>query len=128
MLIKMVNSMLAFMLLVTTSGFTISRHYCGPNLISVTIDARAKSCCDDDKGGCCHDELEHFQLKEDFVLSGTNYGSVYGFPVELLLIHFVLMHAPVGEENSERTIAYTDSSPPPTTAHLRLALLQCYRC
>ena len=51
---------------ISTTGFTISKHYCCDRLVSVTINNEAKSCCDPESG-CCHNENERIELKEDFI-------------------------------------------------------------
>lgn len=64
---KIIHITLALTLLVVTMGFTVSKHYCGDNLVSISVNHEAKSCCDMD--GCCHNETNHYQLEEDFVYS-----------------------------------------------------------
>ena len=66
MLRKITHIILSSMLLVTTMGYTVSRHYCGDRLISISINAEAESCCGINSG-CCHDEPEYCQLEEDYV-------------------------------------------------------------
>jgi hypothetical protein len=51
---------------ISTTGFTLSKHYCGDILVSVTINNEAKSCCDSESG-CCHNENERFEVKDDFI-------------------------------------------------------------
>ncbi len=51
---------------ISTTGFTLSKHYCGDILVSVTINNEAKSCCDSENG-CCHNENERFEVKDDFI-------------------------------------------------------------
>jgi hypothetical protein len=58
--------MLATLLIITTVGFVISRHYCDNELISVSIDLPADRCCDDVAGNCCQNENETLILKVDF--------------------------------------------------------------
>lgn len=58
------NIIIAANLFVTTTGFTISRHYCGDELSSIAIDHKAPSCCD---SSChkCHTEEHFVKLKQD---------------------------------------------------------------
>jgi hypothetical protein len=58
---------IAFLVLSTTTGFSISKHYCSNNLVSITINHEAESCCDMDD--CCHNETNHYQLEDNFVFS-----------------------------------------------------------
>ncbi|NQU53711.1 MAG: hypothetical protein HQ522_14365 [Bacteroidetes bacterium] len=61
---KASHIILSLLLLTTTIGVAISKHYCGGNLISTSFFTEAKSCCDSDD--CCKNESEVFQLDEDF--------------------------------------------------------------
>ncbi len=45
-------------------GFAVSKHYCHSSLVDVSFFAKADSCCDD--GGCCTNENNFYQVKEDF--------------------------------------------------------------
>lgn len=60
---------ISLLLLVTTTGMTISKHFCDEFLISTSLFAEAESCCGEDS--CCHNETEFLQLKEDFQPSFT---------------------------------------------------------
>jgi hypothetical protein len=68
MLRKITNIFFASLLLVITAGFTITRHYCSDNLVSMNINSEAESCCDNQSCSRCHTDIEHFQFKEDWVL------------------------------------------------------------
>lgn len=57
---------LATLLILTTVGFVISRHYCSGELVSVQVDIPADNCCDEEADNCCHNESETFILKVDF--------------------------------------------------------------
>lgn len=64
MIQKLSHIILASLLLVTTMGMAVSKHYCHNSLVDVSFFAKAKSCCDD--GGCCTNENHFYQVKEDF--------------------------------------------------------------
>jgi len=55
---------LSLLLLISTVGFAVSKHYCGDALVDVAYNQNADSCCDD--GACCHNETLVYQLDEDF--------------------------------------------------------------
>ena len=59
------NIITACLLLVSTTGFSLSRHYCGEVLVEVAVNRQAETCCSDPD--CCHTETEFYQLDEDFV-------------------------------------------------------------
>jgi len=54
MIKKLTHIVLASLLLVTTMGLTVSKHYCHNSLVDVSFFSKAESCCDD--GGCCQNE------------------------------------------------------------------------
>lgn len=70
MLKKVSHILLSFLLLVTTTGLTINRHYCGDNLESISIFSEPQSCCE--MPNCCHNESIVIQLEEDFSISSFN--------------------------------------------------------
>lgn len=55
----------AIFMLVTTAGVTISKHYCGNNLQSISVVLEAKNCCDI-PSGCCHNEEVTLKIQDDF--------------------------------------------------------------
>lgn len=69
MIQKSLNIALACLVLITTSGFSLSKHYCGDEVASVSVITEAESCCD--MSSCCHTETEFYQLDDDFVLSAV---------------------------------------------------------
>ncbi len=68
MLRKFSHIILSFTLLVSTMGLVISKHYCGGDLVSVSVNHHSESCCG--MGGCCKNETHIYQVKEDFSASG----------------------------------------------------------
>ena len=70
MLQKIINISLVIILTFATIGFSISQHYCGNRLISVTVNDTAESCCGP-VGNCCQNEVIHLQIEDDFVVTGS---------------------------------------------------------
>ncbi len=64
MLKKISHIILSCLLLISTMGMTVSMHYCGEELISVSLLNEADSCCD--MGDCCQSETHVYQVNEDF--------------------------------------------------------------
>jgi hypothetical protein len=56
---------------VVTMGFSVSQHYCGDRLISVSVNETAESCCGPE-GDCCQNEVIYVQLDDDFVIDASN--------------------------------------------------------
>ena len=122
---KLANISLTFLLLATTTGFTISSHYCGSNVVSISIDKSPKSCCDNEKGNCCHNESEHFQLKEDFIAPDIGFDFKLSIPIDLGFIPFFPLNNIIQTGCSEDLIYYTDTPSPPKIQNV-LSRLQTY--
>ncbi len=105
---RFVHIIIAGLLLFTTTGFTISKHYCGGNLIDVAINATPDPCCDAD-AGCCSDEESFHQLKTDFIFSDiTNIQ-------DLILNYFVIPESDVlivKSEIKDAPLHYYANDPP----------------
>jgi hypothetical protein len=124
MIKKILHITLAFSLLVVTMGFTVSKHYCGDKLVSISVNHEAESCCDMD--GCCHNETNHYQLEDDFV---------YSFiitDVELtgidILFPFIFTSFNVDTELDSFTENIFSELPPPHKIQTALSLIQAYLC
>lgn len=123
MLKKILHIVFATLLLVTTMGLMVSKHYCGGQLVSVSLFHKADSCCGDD--GCCKNENQFFQVKDDFSAP-----TVFSVPlsVEINLLCQQLWQAESlfpAEQEEENT--FVDYSPPPLTVMEKLAEEQVYR-
>jgi hypothetical protein len=66
MLKKISSIFIAVLLLITTTGLTIDRHYCGESLVSVTF-GKSPDCCK--SPGCCHHHLRHIKINDSFQAS-----------------------------------------------------------
>jgi hypothetical protein len=125
MLRKITNIVVALFLLVSTTGITISMHYCGGKYVSSSINKEAKPCCDG-SGGCCENKTLHFEVKDDYV----NVAQIENSKIVELDILFPILFAlnlellPLEEKHE---LAFYDSSPPPKI-QTRLSLLQTYLC
>ncbi|WP_374174760.1 hypothetical protein [Flavobacterium tructae] len=68
---KCTGLFLAFLLLVSNIGFAFDVHYCGGEIVSVSLNTTAaapeKNCCgtSEKKASCCKDKVVHFEKKSD---------------------------------------------------------------
>ncbi len=72
---KITNIILSLLLLVSTTGLTIDKHYYGESLISISVMHKAESCCEG-PCKCCHNESTQIKVKEYFLsseISKNNY-------------------------------------------------------
>lgn len=123
---KIAHILLIAVLLISTMGFSLSKHYCGTRLVEVKINSEAKSCCGNGcKSNCCHNETIHFQLKDNFVGSpGLEISPA--LPTDLVLssdLIAVLFSPQISDIDSFIEKA---ESPPPKTLHTKLSEIQSY--
>jgi hypothetical protein len=98
------------LLLLSTSGLAISKHYCGGKLVATSVFIEADSCCDSDD--CCKNETEVFQLDEDFSVS-TAIELPESIQIDLLVVSLVLLKFSIEENSLLNEFLFTDSPPPP---------------
>ena len=124
---KIANILLVLLLLITTIGFFVSKHYCGSHLVEVSINSEAEPCCEDmNNSNCCHNETEYFQLKEDLVTPVSFENTrIAGFDILFPLV-FVYFFNVSG--NIETEILNSAESPPSPVIQAKLSLFQTYLC
>lgn len=123
---KLLHITFSLLLLAVTAGFTISKHYCGPRLVTVSVNHEAESCCDmEGTSNCCHNETKSFQLDEDFIASPILQNEIVK-SIDLFVITYILIDTNlISEEYIE---AFTAESPPPKNTQTVLSSLQSYLC
>ncbi|MBE9511743.1 MAG: hypothetical protein IMY71_12775 [Bacteroidetes bacterium] len=122
---KTANIILVLLLLTTTIGFSVSKHYCGSRLVEVSINSEAEPCCNDmGNSGYCHNETEYFQLIDDLItpvpLENTR---IAGFDVLFPLVFVYFFNAPGNIETE--VLNYAES---PSAIQAKLSFLQTYLC
>jgi hypothetical protein len=65
---KLIHLVLTFTLILATSGITVTRHYCGDKLESISVNSIHKSCCG---ANCpfCHNITHSYKVKDNFYAS-----------------------------------------------------------
>ncbi len=129
MIRKISHITIVFLLLLLTTGITISKHYCGNKLVDVVVMAGTAHNCAGDDGtcdmdGCCHNENHVFQLLEDYT-SPLVLDHVAFYPITLATITLDLLHENQFAEKTETTDY--DESPPPKLVGEMLSDIQVYR-
>ncbi|WP_346856905.1 hypothetical protein [uncultured Draconibacterium sp.] len=85
MLKKFSQIFLAILFMVTTMGMTVSKHYCGSSLQSVSVFSEIDPCCDMDTG-CCHDEQVNIDIEDDYSVTSNNFDfSIFALELPALL-------------------------------------------
>ncbi len=114
---------LSMVLLVSTIGMTVSKHYCGGEIVSVSVFHEADSCCD--MKGCCQNENHTYQVKDDFsspVITAIPVLAELDILGHDLLANESLLTVP----ESENPVSFIANSPPPKTIQTVLSLKQVY--
>lgn len=121
MIKKLSHIILATLLLVTTMGLAVSKHYCHSLLVDVSIFANANSCCD--SNGCCANENHFYQVEEDFSAP-----VISGIPAlaEIKVLHYTLLDADILMPNELNEEFVLNNAPPPPTVLEFLAEEQSY--
>ena len=121
---KFIHILIAGLFLFTTTGFTITKHYCGGNLVDVAINATPEACCDVNEGGCCTDESETFQLKENVTpVQSIDLDQEFSFDIQILVNDLFEVNLPqISESNS----CFEINIPPPDVTAF-LADIQSFR-
>jgi len=121
---KSVHIFLVIWLLVITTGYTVSRHYCGGDFINLAVNAEAEPCCGE--GGCCHIETEFYQLDEDFT-GPVFWENIQNEDTDQLF--WTLSVLVVNELNLTNKEIINYAEPPPCTdLSSQLSLFQSYLC
>ncbi|QIA08365.1 HYC_CC_PP family protein [Draconibacterium halophilum] len=121
MIKKLSHIILATLLLATTMGMAVSKHFCQSSLVDVSFFAKAESCCDD--GGCCSNENHFYQVKEDFSAPVV---STIPVLAEIDVLYQTLLEPNILAPNElTKEFELTNDPPPPTVMEL-LAEEQLY--
>jgi len=103
---------MSFVLILATTGLSISKHYCGNSLIRTTLGTEAKSCAMDmDMGhGCCDNETETLVIEDDFQVSQANFELAPEY--ELLVAYLATELASVNGKSVTQIPIPTNTGPP----------------
>ena len=73
MLRKIVHIVLVIFLMVLTTGISISKHYCGDEIVRISLSSEHQYCCAEGEFNCCKIIKEKIQLVENYLASQSNY-------------------------------------------------------
>ncbi|TKG94202.1 hypothetical protein EYV94_13015 [Puteibacter caeruleilacunae] len=121
---KASHIILTMLLLISTIGLAVSKHYCGGELISTAIFTEAESCCDSDN--CCNNQTEVFQFDEDYFVS-VNQEIPETSQLDLLAIAVVVFNLHITTSLIATTQEFVvRDAPPPPKIQVALAQRQSY--
>ena len=116
---------LSVLLLISSIGMVVSKHYCGTTLVSVHLDKEADSCCGEG-ADCCHNENEFFQIKDDYVAIANQISFENSVVLDVLFYQAIHFSMSAVTDNTDVFIAFNESPPPPLIQTV-LSSLQTYR-
>ena len=109
-------------LLIATTGLTISKHYCGESLISVSVYSEAEFCCKDCDS--CKNETVSIDPINDFVFSGSSFEFLENF--DLNFVEFATVIA-TNKFNFDLTKNYSEFGFSPQKFTSIFSLFQVFR-
>ena len=110
---KLANIFLIFLLLFSTTGVVISKHYCGEILQAIVLHDDTKSCCDSQEmpEDCCSDDVSVAKIDE-IQLSHLNVDLSFS-PYILYYTAFSLFEFSSEQLDETKFIAFFESPPIP---------------
>ena len=135
MLKKIVNSVLALLILLTSTSFTVNMHFCHEQLIDIAVLAPAKSCCNADVSegqSCgfndltqtshCKDKSISIETIGDFITSDFSFNFENEQQFELPWLSLSTLKQNNTEQNTFRSIR--DFKIPPPYSDVDLSEIQ----
>lgn len=129
MLKKAIHISVIVLLLFSTMGVTMYKHYCDGSLVSKSIGHEPKKCCGDDCKGC-HNESKTFKITDNY--EASNNSLTFKADVQKIFddfsLAFVLLHITFdsfSNNNLFTQIKICDT--PPLIAENQTAMLQVFR-
>ena len=119
MLHKILSIAMAFVVLLSTLSFTISKHYCGDTLVDTSLFSKAKSCgmqmqnssnkdCSIIKKNCCSEEQQLIEGQDNLKLDFTK----FDLQQKIFVSTFVYTYINLFEGITKESIHFKDYSPP----------------
>jgi hypothetical protein len=106
---KTIILLVSAILLLGTSGITVSMHYCGNSFISYNFTGKAKSCCGKNCKSC-HDKNIHIKVSDNYLMP---FISALPDVTDFLTFNLPVNFPNQGINNSiVCSKIYSDSSPP----------------
>ena len=117
-----INTALSLLLLISTIGLVVSTHYCGGEMVGISVFQEEEPCCDMD--GCCHNETHTYQVKNDFSTPAIATIPVLA-ELDILNHDLLFIEGLFAEPESDNT-TFIDFSSPPKNIQNVLSLKQVY--
>ena len=119
---KVTYTILILIVLLTTTGFSVSLHYCCDSLVSMSVNSDATPCCPVNNG-CCDNETQHIQLEEDVTIQSSD--NIQKIETQQAIIDVIIVQDNIYSGLHQLTSNLTDLSPPQDIQE-NLAILQSF--
>ena len=112
--------LMAFVVLFSTMSFSISKHYCGDNLVDSALFSKAESCgmelekpspnndCSIQKSNCCSDVIKQFEGQNELETQVIN----LDFDQQLFIASFIYSYINLFEGLEKNIVPFKNYSPP----------------
>lgn len=126
---KFTNIILVFLLLLSTSGITVYKHFCGNSLVSESIGIHTKKCCNANCKGCRDESItfkitDHFEANNNTLAFKAEVKKLFNnSSFAFVLCHFTL----VSDSNMNLLSQIKICNSPPLIAENPTAKLQVFR-
>jgi hypothetical protein len=121
MIRKISHILIAFVVMITTMGLTVSAHSCGGELKSIQLLSEADNCCGDSCPNC-ENEIIKVEIEDDFTIQTLNFDFEQEFTFLSAFIQLLIVPS-ITEEIMQ--VAYHE--PAPLKIQTVLSSLQVYR-
>jgi hypothetical protein len=118
---NVINIFMVCLLLISTTGLTVSKHYCDDELISVELNHESDPCCED--GACCHTETQFLQLDNNFLAVAPQINLEHFYAFELIM---TTSEVEISLPETSFITSFNYTPPLPRCISTRLALEQVY--
>ncbi|MCB0806238.1 MAG: hypothetical protein KDC05_10605 [Bacteroidales bacterium] len=122
MISRFLHIIVSFNLLVSLTGFSVSVHYCGGELMDFAIDKEAKSCCDSSCNSCSNED--HYVKLEEDLSSPVYHQSPDIAKIDLMAPVVLIFDQPLAQ--SEQFSTFISESPPGRSGPERLSQFQSF--
>ena len=111
---QVVSIFLLLSVLISSSGFTLTKHFCGEELAHVALSNEVKTCCGDEEqdmpDDCCHDEFDQALLDDSQLDYQTLQLQPLTFFTVSVLTHFLQLYS---KDSEASPFLFAFHSPPP---------------
>ena len=121
MLKKISHILIAFVVMITTMGLTVSAHSCGGELKSIQLLSEAENCCGDSCPNC-ENEIIKVEIEDDFTIQMINFDFTQDFSFLPVCIQLLLVPS-----FTEEIVQVAYHEPPPLKIQNILSNFQVYR-